>query len=85
MRSRAPPVAKVSFPESSTVTAESLASIMPAANGCPGLLQQRNYKTSEGSQGKNIDIVGCSPFDILVSNVDIGNGQLDIPNNSADQ
>jgi hypothetical protein len=47
MRSSAPPVIKVSFPLSSTVTAESLSKLTPAANGCPGLLQDRTYQAGE--------------------------------------
>lgn len=39
-QSSAPPVTKVSFPLSSTVTAESFSKVMPAANGWPGLLQK---------------------------------------------
>lgn len=38
--SKAPLVSKVSFPSSSIVTAASLAKVMPAAKGCPGLLEQ---------------------------------------------
>lgn len=38
--SSAPPVIKVSFPLSSTVNAESLSKVTPAANGCPGLLEK---------------------------------------------
>lgn len=47
MQSSAPPVIKVSFPESSTVTAESLSKITPAAKGFPGLLQDRIYQATE--------------------------------------
>jgi hypothetical protein len=39
IRSSALPVRKVSFPLSSTVAAESFSKVTPAANGCPGLLQ----------------------------------------------
>lgn len=35
-----PPVTKVSFPLSSTVTANNFSKVTPAANGCPGLLQK---------------------------------------------
>lgn len=43
MRSRAPPVTKVSLPASSTVNAESLPNVKPAANGWPGLLQEGHH------------------------------------------
>lgn len=43
IRSKAPPVANVSFPKSSTVTAESFPSVKPAANGWPGLLQKTSH------------------------------------------
>lgn len=44
IRSRAPPVTKVSFPLSSTVTALSFSKVMPAAKGWPGLLENRKCK-----------------------------------------
>lgn len=46
IRSNEPPVTNVSFPLSSIVTAESLASVMPAAKGWPGLLQNSSQKVS---------------------------------------
>lgn len=42
-RSKSPPVAKVSLPRSSTVTAESFESTRPAAKGWPGLLQETSH------------------------------------------
>lgn len=42
-RSKSPPVAKVSLPKSSTVTAESFESTRPAAKGWPGLLQETGH------------------------------------------
>ena len=44
IHSSAPPVTKVSFPLSSTVTAESFSKVTPAENGWPGLLQKESQK-----------------------------------------
>jgi hypothetical protein len=40
MCSSAPPVIKISFPLSSIVTDASFSKVIPAANGCPGLLKE---------------------------------------------
>ena len=55
IRSSAPPVIKVSFPSSSTVTAESFSKLTPAANGCPGLLQIETYASKQTNQAHEVE------------------------------
>lgn len=91
MQSSAPPVIKVSFPVSSTVTAESLSKITPAAKGFPGLLQDRIYQATE--RYKNIyeiwfftkHLNSPLPLAILISDVNIRNWKLQISNYGADE
>lgn len=91
MRSSAPPVIKVSFPISSTVTAESLSKVTPAANGCPGLLQDRIYQATERykifkrSNLLSQNMSSPLPLIILISDVNIRNRKLQISNYGADE
>lgn len=62
---------KVSFPSSSTVTAESFSKLTPAANGCPGLLQMKTYVTKQTNQANEVQTFIFLPFNILISDVNI--------------
>ena len=90
IRSSEPPVTKVSFPLSSTVTAKSFSKVKPTANGWPGLLENKRNKDLEQVKKlkiskKNWKSLFPSPFDILISNVNIWNWKFQVSYYCADK